>query len=217
MENTIGKQISKLRNSRGYTQEDLANKIDVSKQTVSNWETGLKTPRMGAIQKIADHFNVSKSFIIDGKEKEVGINSIYDQLTEERKVKVYSYAKYQLSEQNKRPTLNIIISGYVSAGTGEWLDDTIKEEVEYQGVIPEHDFAVKVIGDSMIPLFDDGQVIFIEGTSEARDGQIVVCEINNEAYVKKLSGDRLVSLNRNYCDIKISETDDFKIFGIVVL
>ncbi|MBC9703284.1 MAG: S24 family peptidase, partial [Leuconostoc sp.] len=118
---------------------------------------------------------------------------------------------------NKRPALTIVLNGYVSAGTGEWLDDSVKDEIEYTGEVPEHDFAVKVNGDSMIPLFDDGQVIFIKGTSEARDGQIIVCEINGEAFVKKLSGDRLVSLNKDYKDIHISETDDFKIFGVVIL
>ncbi|EMF0052943.1 helix-turn-helix transcriptional regulator, partial [Enterococcus hirae] len=67
--NVIGTQISLLRKKFGLTQEDLANKLGFSKQTISNWETGLKTPRMGAIQKIADLFNVSKSFIIEGVEE----------------------------------------------------------------------------------------------------------------------------------------------------
>lgn len=66
MDNTIGSQIASLRATRGMTQEDLALKLGYSKQTVSNWETGLKTPRMGAIQKIADFFNVNKSYIIEG-------------------------------------------------------------------------------------------------------------------------------------------------------
>lgn len=64
-ESIIGRQIQSLRNKYRMTQEDLASKLGVSKQTVSNWETGLKTPRMGAIQKLSELFNVSKSFIIE--------------------------------------------------------------------------------------------------------------------------------------------------------
>ncbi|HAR0596632.1 TPA: S24 family peptidase, partial [Enterococcus faecium] len=145
------------------------------------------------------------------------IESIYNQLDRPRKTKVYNFAEYQLREQNKRPKTTIEIRGYVSAGTGEWLDDEIVDEVSYEGVIPEHDFAVKVNGDSMLPLFEDGQVIFIKSTSDVRDGQIIVCQVNNEAFVKKLSGNKLVSLNKKYEDISICDTDDFKIYGVVVL
>ncbi|HGF7871710.1 TPA: helix-turn-helix domain-containing protein, partial [Enterococcus hirae] len=96
--NVIGTQISLLRKKFGLTQEDLANKLGFSKQTISNWETGLKTPRMGAIQKIADLFNVSKSFIIEGIEElpSTSIEKIYNQLTPPRQQKVYDFAKNEL-------------------------------------------------------------------------------------------------------------------------
>lgn len=57
-ENTIATQIKKLRQQRGWTQPQLADKLSVSKQTISNWETGLKVPRMGSLQKLADLFDV---------------------------------------------------------------------------------------------------------------------------------------------------------------
>lgn len=58
VENTIASQIKKYRNSRGWTQSQLADKLSVSKQTISNWETGIKVPRMGSLQKLASLFNV---------------------------------------------------------------------------------------------------------------------------------------------------------------
>ena len=58
VENSIASQIKKLRNGRGWTQPQLADKLSVSKQTISNWETGIKVPRMGSLQKLADLFNV---------------------------------------------------------------------------------------------------------------------------------------------------------------
>lgn len=63
-DSTISFQIKKLRKSRGWTQPQLADKLSVSKQTISNWETGLKVPRMGTIQKMADLFNVNVSEIV---------------------------------------------------------------------------------------------------------------------------------------------------------
>lgn len=64
MGNSISNQIKKLRRQRGWTQAQLADKLNVSTQTVSNWETGLKSPRMGAIEKMATLFNVNESQII---------------------------------------------------------------------------------------------------------------------------------------------------------
>lgn len=64
-----------FRNKLGLTQKQLAHKIDVSKQTISNWKTGLKTTRMGAIQKTADLFGVSKGRLIEGSQDTDSIDS----------------------------------------------------------------------------------------------------------------------------------------------
>ncbi|HGF7523375.1 TPA: S24 family peptidase [Enterococcus faecium] len=198
--------------------------IKMSKSHLSQYVNGKSSPDQHKLYLLAKTLNVSEAWLlgydVPKEDKENGvpsIESIYNQLDRPRKTKVYNFAEYQLREQNKRPKTTIEIRGYVSAGTGEWLDDEIVDEVSYEGVIPEHDFAVKVNGDSMLPLFEDGQVIFIKSTSDARDGQIIVCQVNNEAFVKKLSGNKLVSLNKKYEDISICDTDDFKIYGVVVL
>lgn len=73
--NIISEQIVYFRNKFGLTQEQLADKLDVSKQTISNWETGLKTPRMGAIQKMADLFNITKGRLIEGPQDDNSIDS----------------------------------------------------------------------------------------------------------------------------------------------
>ena len=217
---TLGSRLRKLREQRNMTQTELSQMLGMKTYTtVSKWESDDNFPKGKDLKVLAEFFNVSSDYLL-GLEKEKtnkkSIESIYNQLDQPRKTKVYNFAEYQLREQNKKPQINIVIRGYVSAGTGEWLEETI-EEVPYEGAIPEHDFAVKVNGESMLPLFADGEIIFVKATSEARDGQIIICQVNSDAYVKKLSGNKLVSLNKQYDDILISETDDFKIFGIVVL
>lgn len=181
-------------------------------------ERGILNAKVENVIKMADGLGVKAEDLFSGEIEEefmTTIETIYNQLSPPRQAKVYQFAEYQLKEQNK-PSLTIVLKGYVSAGAGEWLEET-NEEVEYEGEIPPHDFAVKVNGDSMTPLFSDGEILFVKATSEARDGQIVICHVNGEAYVKKLSGNRLVSLNKKYDDILINEIDEFKIFGVVVL
>lgn len=224
-ENVIGNQIVILRNSHGYTQDDLAKLLGYSKQTISNWETGLKTPRMGAIQKLSDFFHVNKSYIIDGTNNSDKLLTVYNQLNDNRQENVYKYASNQLEEQNKvvqMPMTNTVeVYGAVSAGTGEYMVDNQPEEVDYNGTVPEHDFAVTVNGDSMAPLFDDKQIIFVKKSQDARSGQIVIADYDGQAYVKKFVADdngcRLVSLNKKYHDLPIDEEHEMSLFGIVVL
>lgn len=208
-------ELDKLMNAFDMSNEKLGELVGVNRTTVSRWRSGERSPKLEKLPEIASVFNVDTRVFV-GEDKISSIESIYNQLTPPRQAKVYDFASYQLKEQNRKPTITIKICGYVSAGTGEWLEET-SEEVEFSGDIPQHDFAVRVNGDSMLPLFEDKQVIFVDGTSEARDGQIIVCRVNSDAYVKKLSGNKLVSLNKEYDDILISDTDDFKIFGVVVL
>ncbi len=68
----IGENIKLLREKYRLSQKDLALIAGVSDKAVSTWERGIKEPRMGAIQKIADHFGIKKSNLIE----DGGIESI---------------------------------------------------------------------------------------------------------------------------------------------
>lgn len=62
---SIAERIRSLRELHGLTQSQLAEICGVSDKAVSTWEKGRNVPRMGAIQKMADYFNVSKGTIVD--------------------------------------------------------------------------------------------------------------------------------------------------------
>ena len=61
----ISENIKYLRLTNDLTQDELGRIAGVSGKAVSTWEKGIKEPRMGALQKIADHFGISKSSIIE--------------------------------------------------------------------------------------------------------------------------------------------------------
>ena len=60
----IGKNIAFLRKSQGHTQESLADKLNLSPQAVSKWETGLGLPEASVLVALADLFGVSIDAII---------------------------------------------------------------------------------------------------------------------------------------------------------
>ena len=61
----ISENIKILRERYGLSQKELGQIAGVSDKAVSTWEQGLKEPRMGAIQKLADYFSIRKSDIIE--------------------------------------------------------------------------------------------------------------------------------------------------------
>lgn len=60
-----------LRKSRGYSQEQLANKLNVSRQSVSKWESGQSTPDLDRLLEIAQIFNITLDTLIHGEQVSV--------------------------------------------------------------------------------------------------------------------------------------------------
>lgn len=61
----VSRNIKSLRLANGWTQEQLADKVGVTRATVTQWETGWSQPRMGKVAKLADVFGVSMSEIVN--------------------------------------------------------------------------------------------------------------------------------------------------------
>ncbi len=70
---SIAENIKRLRLSHGLSQAEFGAIAGVTDKAVSTWETGAKDPRMGAIQKLADHFHLSKSDIIEDGPSEASV------------------------------------------------------------------------------------------------------------------------------------------------
>ena len=62
---SIAENIKRIRLEHGLSQSELGKIAGVSDKAVSTWELGLKTPRMGAVEKMANYFGITKSAIVD--------------------------------------------------------------------------------------------------------------------------------------------------------
>lgn len=76
----IGKRIYERRRQLGYTQEELAELMNVSIQMISNLERGNKAIRIENLLKICSILNVSTDYILTGKQNELDIKELSDQL-----------------------------------------------------------------------------------------------------------------------------------------
>lgn len=173
------------------------------------------------------------------------IVSVFNQLSPPRQQKVYDFAENQLEEQKQeiKRENNPITSleqfrkkkeeetvygttkwyGAVSAGTGEFLTDETCEEIELpiEQIPDEADFCLSVNGDSMEPIFHDNDYVFVKRQSVIFSGNIGVVIVNGESFLKRIwfenNNIRLESFNKKYKDIIITENDEFKIVGKVVM
>ncbi len=63
--NIISKYLHFLRKSRNYTQDELAQKLDISRQAVSKWETGAAIPDLEVLLKISKLYDITINDILE--------------------------------------------------------------------------------------------------------------------------------------------------------
>lgn len=235
----VGQRIKQRRKELGYNADFLAKHLNVSRSTVFRYEKGdIEKLPTEILEKLAKILNTTPGFLMGWETDETidaNLISIFNKLEPIRKKKVINYANNQLADQEKpkvtsladyhriEETHEIYLQSKVSAGTGILdLDSEYKEEITYTGKLPQYyDMAFAVAGDSMRPVFEDGEIIFVEKMDSPINGAIMVVQIDEEAFVKKVYIEendlRLVSLNKNYEDIYADSRNDIRIVGKVVM
>lgn len=69
----LGEKIARLRRKNGWSQEELADKMEVSRQAVSKWESGKTQPDLETLQKIAQVLEVSVEELIYGERRQTTV------------------------------------------------------------------------------------------------------------------------------------------------
>ena len=228
----IGEIIARTREDKNISQKEMAKllfneNIHVTNQAISKWENGSTVPN--AIQfltvcKILGITDIYKTFI-GAKAK-----TSYDMLNQEGKEKTLEYIDlllrsglYGASEDTPKIISIRSLPLYhisVSAGTGQFLDSDNYDMIEVGEDVPANaDFGVKISGDSMEPRFANGQIVWVHRQQTIEHGEIGIFLYNGDAYCKKYdcqNGLQLISYNRAYEPIQVSNHDDLRVFGKVV-
>lgn len=71
----IGNFLRELRKQKGLTQEQIAEKLNVSNRTVSRWENGNNMPDLDILLEISDYYEVELRELLDGERKSEKMNS----------------------------------------------------------------------------------------------------------------------------------------------
>ena len=103
----IGAFIKELRKEKKLTQEQLAEQFNVSRRTVSRWETGRNLPELDILIEMADYYEVELRELLNGEE---GMNKVL----EETVLKVAEYSNEERLKITKRMHL-LFFGGVIAA------------------------------------------------------------------------------------------------------
>ena len=209
----IRENIIKLRDKYQITQEQLADIAGVSRGAVSQWEGGFSEPRMGAIQKMADYFKITKSNLIEDN----GMDEV-----------VYSLvpgSKRAISTGKAYAPLKVI--GKVHAGIFEDEEQTDRDVCIPADVANNHPgcFVLTVEGNCMNKVIPEGSHVLIDPRKQPSNGSIVVVETEDyQAIIRRwYKGSQTLMLTTDsyeeYEDIVFSEENisvAVKLLGVVV-
>ena len=73
----LGEQIKLLRTNRNLTQVQLANKLGVTKQSISNWENNNIQPSVDMLKRIAQFFSCSTDYLLELDDNRLFIETTY--------------------------------------------------------------------------------------------------------------------------------------------
>lgn len=171
-------RLKELRINKGYSQQKLADKVGVSRSTISMWEINSSQPDNEMLIRLALLFEVSTDYLL-GR-------------TDER-------------TPSKSKGIKIPVLGTVVAGIPI---DAVEEILDYEEITPElaatgEFFALRVKGSSMEPRIMEGDVVIVRKQETADTGDIAIVLVNgDEATVKKIritpEGITLIALNPTY-------------------
>ena len=229
------------------TQLELATYVGVKPNTVSDWLNKGNSPKVEHIYRIADFFKVSFDYLFrgnvallnfaNGDSDSLELLTVFQQLDSRGKGIVRAVAEYA---QRQAHTLSIdkidipAVEKYLqilnfpvymlpaSAGTGAFLDSNHYTLMDFpvQAVPVQASFGVRIQGDSMLPKYAEGDIVFVKLVHELLPGDIGIFLLENSGYCKKYIPKNgkvyLESLNKKYEPILLREGGDHRLVGKVI-
>ena len=174
---SIAENIKRIRTEHGLSQAELGKIAGVSDKAVSTWELGIKTPRMGAVEKMANYFGIAKSAIVDDVQSTSATSAVPPGF-------------------QPMPEMDVVpLVGRIACGT----PITAEQNIERMVCVPSKwrsTFTLTCKGDSMEPRIHDGDLVAIRKQPEVENGEIAAVRIGEEATLKH------VYLHENFIELR---------------
>lgn len=245
--NIIGMRISQARRNMEMSLPELSEKlkfygVTVGKGGLSKWETGLTVPNAYQLMALCSVLNIESDYHYFMDSYQMPLNEI-------GMTKLNEYRKDLIASGRYRPLLPSVgeitfiempVSvAAASAGTGNYLDEEYFEQMQFPkaSVPAAADFGVKISGDSMEPVYHDGQIVWVQRCEQLNIGEVGLFVCDGQGYIKSYAERQpdsselenyldsygqiqqqpvLISYNKKYPPRAISPFEPFSIIGRIL-
>ena len=182
---TFAERLKSLRREKGWSQQRLADELDLSKSSVNMYERGEREPGFETMEAIADLFNVDMNYLYGRTDIKIA-----DPIVLAPKKPTIPPGFEPMPKIKKIPLI-----GSIACGT----PITAEENVEQMVCVPSRwhsTFTLTCKGDSMEPRIHDGDLVAIRSQPEVEQGEIAAVRIGDEATLKH------VYLHENFIELR---------------
>ena len=182
---TFAERLKSLRREKGWSQQRLADELDLSKSSVNMYERGEREPGFETMEAIADLFNVDMNYLYGRTDIKIA-----DPIVLAPKKTTIPPGFQPMPEMDWVPLV-----GRIACGT----PITAEENVEQMVCVPSRwhsTFTLTCKGDSMEPRIHDGDLVAIRSQPEVEQGEIAAVRIGEEATLKH------VYLHENFIELR---------------
>jgi len=92
-------RLRELRRRSGLTQNEIAAKLNVSGQTILNWENGIYEPKINQLIELANLFNVSIDYLVERTANDKAIDGVCEHLSRIKKEAFLEFVKHELEKE----------------------------------------------------------------------------------------------------------------------
>ena len=230
----FGERIKTFRKEAGFLQKELAEKMNVTRNTVINWEAGKYRPDADLFPALCDILGITLDDLFGLPPKErftPNERSLIDQYRQISRggQRIIDHLISDILEEELRSAQtwldeNVIMLDHIStkaaAGAGYSFSDVPVDDycfVFRDGRNEHADGIIQVKGESMEPVYRHGENVYVKYTEYAEIGDDVICSSSAGLHIKRLGkNSQVYSLNKDYPFLPESEVKIIgKVLGIV--
>lgn len=239
--NIIGSRIAEARKSKGLSLAAFCEALEecgvsVGIGAVSKWERGVSVPSAYQLLAVCRVLNIGSG--LEYFCEKLSLNPEGQRLLGDYRELLISSGKYRPRAVSHLSYRDMPVSCLpASAGTGSFLDSGNFEMVSFPetAIAAGAEFGIRVSGDSMEPVYHDGQIVWVKECRELRLGEVGIFVYEGSGYIKIYDEQEpedkeeytdvygvvhmqpvMVSCNKNYPDKPVMPDSEFRIIGRVL-